>query len=91
MTFYTVENWIFSHGDVHMNSLQRQAALSELSTPPPLPEGEAIKHFSTGQIHRIQLDRGEAPCFRSDARYTCRRERCPLAAECRRRVAVWRR
>ncbi|AOV16542.1 hypothetical protein BJI67_05170 [Acidihalobacter aeolianus] len=58
---------------------------------PSLPEGDQITQHSTHQIHRIQIARGEAPCFRTDARYTCNKLNCPLCVECRRRIAAWRR
>ncbi|OBS08796.1 hypothetical protein [Acidihalobacter prosperus] len=73
-------------------NLQRPHARTEYPTELPLlPEGDEVALYSPNQIHRIQLARGEAACFRTDARYACRKLDCPLGAECRRRIAVWRR
>lgn len=73
-------------------STQRLHSLpSQHATLQPLPEGDAVAQYTISQIHRIQLARGEAACFRTEARYTCRKLGCPLGAECRRRIAAWRR
>lgn len=74
-----------------MASIQSLKPMTQPTPLPSLPEGETVRKYSISQIHRIQMARGERPCFRTDNRYTCNRQHCPLDFECRRRIAAWRR
>jgi len=58
---------------------------------PSLPTGYMVKKYSVSRIHRMQLARGEETCFRTDSRYACKNQNCPLKTECKRKIAAWQR
>ena len=45
--------------------------------------------LTAAQIRRIQVERGQAPCYGSDESYFCREEECPWRLRCRRPRAAW--